>query len=252
MLSGGSTDTSRDTTRSAHTHLWEVKHQTRFTEQNKQITCSWHHRKTSQHTFFRTKPVTQTGASISLGRVKRYRKKRTGTPVPYAATMPNDVWTMDIINDSCMNGTKRRILSVVDEFTRECMALEVSTHINSYTVRSVLSRLFTKRAVPRFLRSDNGGEFIARSTAMLLHDAKCTARFIQPGKPWQNGFIESFHSTLRRDHLDVEVFFNLLDAQLKTGIYRNYYNRVRPHSALGYKAPVKYATTRLGPLCSHW
>ena len=73
---------------------------------------------------------------------------------------------------------------------------------------------------------------------MLLHDAKCTARFIQPGKPWQNGFIESFHSTLRRDHLDVEVFFNLLDAQLKTGIYRNYYNQVRPHSVnTGRKIP---------------
>ena len=135
--------------------------------------------------------------------------------------MPNDVWTMDIIHDSCMNGTKLRILSIVDEFTRECLALEVSIHINSNTVRSVLSRLFTTRAFPRFLRSDNGGEFVARFTALLLHEAKCTARFIQPGKPWQNGFIESFHSTLRRDHLDVEVFFNLLDAQLKTGIYRN-------------------------------
>jgi transposase InsO family protein len=160
--------------------------------------------------------------------------------------MPNDVWTIDIIHDSCMNGTKLRILSVVDEFTRECLALEVSTRVNSNTVRNVLSRLFTTRAVPRFLRSDNGGQFIARSTAILLQEAKCTARFIQPGKPWQNGFIESFNSTLRRDHLDVEVFFNLLDAQLKTGITRNYYDQVRPHSALGYKAPSEYATLSAG------
>ncbi len=94
---------------------------------------------------------------LRLGRVKRYRKKRTGTPVPYAATMPNDVWTMDINHDSCMNATKLRILSLVDEFTRECLALEVSTHISSSTVRSVLGRLFTTRAIPRFLRSDNGG-----------------------------------------------------------------------------------------------
>jgi putative transposase len=185
---------------------------------------------------------------LRLGRVKRYRKKRTGTPVPYAATMPNDVWTMDIIHDSCMNGTKLWILSVVDEFARECLALEVSTHINSSTVRSVLCRLFTTRAVPRFLRRDNGGEFIARSTAMLLHEAKCTARVIQPGKPWQNGFIESIHSTLRRDHLDVEVFFNRLDAQLKKGIYRYYYNQLPPHSALGYKAPTEYATMKVGSL----
>jgi putative transposase len=170
---------------------------------------------------------------LRLGRVKHFRKKRTITPVPYAATMPNDVWTMDIIHDSCMIGTKLRILSIVDDFTMECLALEVPTHVNSSTVRIVLGRLHTTSAVPRFLRSDNGGEFIARSTAMLLHDAKCTARFVQPGKPWQNGFIESFHATLRRDHLDVQVFFNLLDAQLKTGIYRSYYNQVRPHSALG-------------------
>jgi transposase InsO family protein len=83
---------------------------------------------------------------------------------------------------------------------------------------------------------------------MLLHYAKCTTRFIQPGKPWQNGFIESFHSTLRRDHLDIEVFFNLLDAQLKIGIYINNYNQVRPHSALGYKAPTEYATMIAGSL----
>jgi putative transposase len=162
--------------------------------------------------------------------------------------MPNDVWTMDIIHNSCMNGTKLRILSIVGEFTRECLALEVSTRVDSNTVRNVLSRLFTTRAVPRFLRSDNRGEFIARSTAMLLQEAKCTARFIQPEKPGQNGFIESFHSTLRRDHLDVEVFFNLLVAQLKTGIYRNYYNQLRPHSALGYKAPSEYATITAGSL----
>jgi putative transposase len=81
---------------------------------------------------------------------------------------------------------------------------------------------------------------------MLLHEAKCMARIIQPGKPWQNGFIESFHSTLRRDHLDVEVFINLLDAQLKTVIYRNYYNQLRSHSALGYKAPTEYVTMKAG------
>ena len=162
--------------------------------------------------------------------------------------MPNDVWTIGVILGSSMNGTKLRILSIVVEFTKECLVLEVSTRINVNTVRTVLGRLFTTRAVPRFLRSDNGGEFIARSTSMLHHEAKWSVRFIQPGKPWQNGFIESFYSTLRRDHLDVEVFFNLLDAQLKTGIYRNYYNQVRPHSALGYKVPAEVATMKAGTL----
>ena len=185
---------------------------------------------------------------LRLGRVKRYRKKRTGTPVPYAATMPSDVWTIDIIHDSCMDGTKLRILSIVGAFTREWLALEVSTRIDANTVWSVLGRLFTSRAVPRFLRSDNGGEFFARSTARLLHEAKWSFRFIEPGKRWQNGFIESFHPTLRRDHLGAEVFLNLLDGKLKTGIYRNYCNQVRPHSALGYKAPADVATTKAGSL----
>ena len=141
-----------------------------------------------------------------LDRVKRCRKKRTGTRVPYAATMPNDVWMIDINHDSCMNGTKLRILSIVDTFTRECLALYVATRITANTVRTVLGRLFTTRAVPRFSQSDTEGEFLARSTVMLHHVAKWSARFIQPGKPWQNGVIKSFHSTLRLDRLDVEVF----------------------------------------------
>ena len=185
---------------------------------------------------------------LRIGRVKRYQKKRTETPVPYATPMQNDIWTIDIIYDRCMNGTKLRILSIVDEFTKEYLALEISTRINANTVRSVIGRLFTSRAVPRYLQSENGGELIARSTAMLLNEANWSARFIKPGKRRQNGFIESFHSTQRRDHLNVEVLFNLLDAQLKTGIYRNYYNRIPPHSALGLKAPADYATMTAGSL----
>ena len=179
---------------------------------------------------------------LRLVRVKRYQKKRTGSQVTYVAMIPSDVWTMDIIHDSCMNGTKLRILSIVDAFTRECLALDVSSRINTNTVRSVLCRLFTTRAVPRFLRSDNGSEFIARCTAMMHHKAKWSARFIQPRKPWQNGFIESFHSTRRRDYLIVAVFFNFLLAQSTSGIYRKDTNQLRAHSALGYKAPADVAT----------
>ena len=185
---------------------------------------------------------------LRLGQVNRYRKKTTGTPFRYAAPLPSDVWTMDIIHDSCMNGTRLRLLSIGDDFMRECLALDVSTRIKANTVRSVLGRLLTTRAVPRFLRSDNGCEIIARSTGILLHLAKWSARFIQPRKPWQNGFIESVHSPLRRRHLIVEVYFNLLDAELKTGIYRNDTNRVRPHSVLGYKAPADVGTMKTGCL----
>ena len=119
-----------------------------------------------------------------LGRVKRYRKIRTGKAVPYAAPMENDVWTIDIFYDSCMNGIKLWILSILDASTRESLALAISTHINPNTAKSVLSRLLPNRTVPRFLRSDNGCAFIARSTAMLLYEDNCTPRFIQPAKPW--------------------------------------------------------------------
>ena len=176
-----------------------------------------------------------------LGRVKRYRKKRTGNAIPFAATSPNEVWTVDFVHDWCMNGTQLKILSVVDEVTRECLALEVCRRIGSRQVRDVLGPLFAERGAPKFLRSDNGSEFIARVIAVFLSERKSASHFIDPGKPWQNGFVESFHSTLRRDHLDVEVYYNLADAQMKTAVYRRYYNERRPHSSLGYLPPAEAA-----------
>ena len=178
-----------------------------------------------------------------FGRVKRYCKKRSGETVPYAATIPNEVWTIDFVYDACMNGSKLKILSVLDEVTRECLALEVATRFDSQAVKAVLEALFKERGAPKFIRSDNGGEFIARTLAVFLSESNSGSHFIQPGKPWQNAFVESFHSTLRRDHLDVEVFLNLADAQIKTAVYRRYYNEVRPHSSLGRRAPSVAAKT---------
>ena len=179
-----------------------------------------------------------------LGRVKRYRMRRTGSSVPVSATGPNQVWTVDFCFDSCLNGSKLKILSVVDEFTRECLALEVATRIDARQVREVLAPLIKGRGAPKFIRRDNGGEFIARLLAVFLSQSGSGSHFISPGKPWQNGFVESFHSTLRRDHLDVEVFLNLADAQIKTAVYRRYYNEVRPHSSLGYRPPAEAAPAR--------
>jgi transposase InsO family protein len=185
------------------------------------------------------KRVHRVWKELKLGRMKRYRKKRTGSSVPLAATSPNQVWTVDFAHDSCLSGTKLKILSVVDEFTRECLALEVATGLKAQAVRSVLSSLFEERGAPAFVRSDNGPEFIARTLAVFLSTSGVASQFIAPGKPWQNGFVESFHSTLRRDHLDVEVFHNLVDAQVKTRLYKRYYNEIRPHSSLGYRPPAK-------------
>lgn len=155
-----------------------------------------------------------------LGRLKRYRKKRTGNPIALKAERPNQVWCVDFIHDACLNGSKLKILSVVDEFTRECLALEVDTRLNARRVREVLAPLMDFHGAPTFLRSDNGPEFLARILAVFLSGSGSTSHFIRPGSPWQNGFVESFHSTLRREHLDVEVFANVADAQVKTAIWR--------------------------------
>jgi putative transposase len=134
-----------------------------------------------------------------------------------------------------LNGTRFKCLAIVDEFTRECLALEVGTSFKSLHVQKVLSELFERR--PQFLRSDNGSEFIARSLAVFLFQSGTQSRFIKPGSPWQNGYAESFNSTLRRDCLDVEVFHNLADAQIKLAIYRRYTMSNDPtlHSATAHQ-----------------
>lgn len=178
-----------------------------------------------------------------LGRMKRYRKKRTGNSVPLAAEAPGHVWCLDFCFDACMNGTKLKCLAVVDEFTRECLALEVATTFKSLRVQKVLAALFESRGAPRFLRSDNGSEFISRSLAVFLSQSGTQSRFIRPGSPWQNGHAESFVSRLRAELLDVEVFHNLADAQVKLSIFRRFYNEQRPHSSLGYRTPAQAMLT---------
>lgn len=173
----------------------------------------------------------------SMGRVKRHRKHRTGSLWALRAEHANHVWCVDFIHDSCLNGSKLKLLSVVDEFTRECLALEVDTRLNARRVREVLAPLVESRGAPAFLRSDNGPEFLARLLAVFLSESGSASHFIRPGSPWQNGFAESFHATLRREHLDVELFANLADAQVKTSVWRRWYNEVRPHSSLGGRCP---------------
>lgn len=174
-----------------------------------------------------------------LGRMKRYRKKRTGDTVPVAASRPNQVWCLDFCFDTCLSGSRLKILAVKDEFTKECLALEVATSFRSMRVQRVLAGLFEGRGAPEFLRSDNGSEFISRSLAVFLFQSGTKSKFIAPGSPWQNGHAESFVSRLRAECLDVEVFHNLADAQVKLAVYRRFYNEVRPHSSLGYRAPAE-------------
>jgi transposase InsO family protein len=181
-----------------------------------------------------------------LGRMKRYRKKRTGSPVPLSAQAPSQVWCLDFCYDVCMNGTKLKVLAIVDEFTRECLALEAATSFKSLRVQQVLSELFQTRPAPEFLRSDNGSEFISRSLAVFLSQSGTESRFIKPGSPWQNGHAESFVSRLRAELLDVEEFYNLADAQVKLRLFKRYYNEARPHSSLGYRTPAEAMSSSTG------
>jgi putative transposase len=173
-----------------------------------------------------------------LGRMKRYRKRRTGETVPVKAEQPNHVWCIDFLFDTCINGTRLKILAVKDEYTKECLALEVRTRFTSKDVQRVLEKCFAEYGAPQFLRSDNGGEFLARTLAVFLAMRGTKTYFIKPGSPWQNGFIESFNSRLRAECLDVELFHNLADAQIKLAVYRRWYNEQRPHSSIGYVAPA--------------
>jgi len=166
------------------------------------------------------------------------RKRRTG--MPDAPTAANEVWCLDFVHDACLNGTQIKILAVVDEFTRECLALEASTSIKAPKVRQILAEAFKERGAPKYLRSDNGPEFVSHCLAVWLPLSGTESRFIKPGSPWQNGKIESFNGRLRAEFLNAEVFLNLADAQLKLRLFRRFYNEERPHSSLGYLTPTTF------------
>jgi putative transposase len=174
-------------------------------------------------------------------RTKKRRKIRTGLARVFATTGPNQVWAYDFTFDRCGNGQVLKSLSIVDEWTRECLAIEVGSSITAVRVIAVLERLFEKYGAPQVLRSDNGPEFIARALkvwTLLNHSETAT---IDPGKPWQNGSVESFHATFRRECLDAEYFAHLREAKILIEQWRWEYNTQRPHSSLGYRSPAEVA-----------
>lgn len=151
------------------------------------------------------------------------------------------LWCLDFCHDACLNGSKLKVLAVKDEYTRECLALEVATSLNSQSVRRILQRLMIERGAPDYLRWDNGPEFSAGQLSLWLLSQGSRSQFIKPGSPWQNGHAESFMARLRAECLNAEVFHNLADAKLKLNLFRRYYNQQRPHSALGYIPPAQFA-----------
>jgi len=151
------------------------------------------------------------------------------------------VWCWDFVFDHTTSGSTLKWLSIVDEYTRECLCLKVDRSITSEDVIDTLAELFAMRGVPKHIRSDNGPEFIAHAIQRWTKQLSIETLYIEPGSPWENGFAESFHSRLRDEFLATEVFETLVAARKLTAAWREDYNHYRPHSSLGYVTPVEFA-----------
>lgn len=180
-------------------------------------------------------------------KVPTHAKKRrrlgsgAGSSQQRRASRPNEVWSWDFVFDTTSDGKMLKFLVVVDEFTRECLVLEVARKHNSRTVIEALATVIKERGAPRFIRSDNGPEFIAKAVRQWLAERTVETLYIEPGAPWQNAYVESFNSRLRDEFLNGEVFDHLLEAKALAARWRDEYNRLRPHGALGYRTPLEFA-----------
>jgi putative transposase len=153
----------------------------------------------------------------------------------------NHTWAVDFVHDALFGGRRFRALTVIDEWSRECLAIEVDASLTGASVTRVLQRLCETRAVPAVIQSDNGPEFRGRVMDEWAYGHGVRLQFIEPGKPIQNAFIESFNSRLREECLNEQAFLSLDDARRKVGQWREQYNRERPHSSLGYLTPEAFA-----------
>ena len=148
------------------------------------------------------------------------------------------VWAYDFVHDRTHDGRPLRMLTLVDEFTRECLAIDVARRMTSEDVLERLTDLFIHRGVPVSLRSDNGAEFTANAVRDWLARMGVRTLFIEPGSPWENGYIESFNGKLRDEMLNGEIFYTVREAKVLIERWRQHYNRIRPHSSLGYRPPA--------------
>ena len=151
---------------------------------------------------------------------------------------PNHVWSYDFVEDCTHNGRKYRMLNIIDEFTRECLAIRVSRRLKAVDVIDALTDLFILRGIPGHIRSDNGPEFIAKALRDWIAAVGASTAYIEPGSPWENGYCESFNSKLRDELLNGEIFYSLEEARVVIEAWRKHYNTQRPHSSLGYRPPA--------------
>jgi putative transposase len=178
-------------------------------------------------------------------RIRQRRRIRwDGAVTCPAATRANERWSMDFVSDGISTGRAIRMLTVVDDCTRECPAIEVDTSLGGLRVRRVLDRIASERGLPEAIVLDNGPEFRGRALAAWSAERRVRLEFIQPGKPVQNAYIESFNGRLRDECLNANWFTSLSDARRKIETWRQDYNQQRPHSSLDYLPPAEFARTR--------
>jgi putative transposase len=182
-------------------------------------------------------------AGLQVPRRRPRRRVATSRPRPVPPTARNHVWAYDFVFDTCADGRILKCLTVVDEFTRECLAIDVAGSIRSGRVIEVLAQLVSVHGAPQHLRSDNGPEFVATAILRWLQTAQIETAFIDPGKPWQNGTDESFNGKLRHEYLSLQWFRNRVEAKVGIEQWRRHYNDVRPHSSLGYLTPLEFKAT---------
>jgi putative transposase len=177
---------------------------------------------------------------LQVPRKRPRRRVASSRPRPLPATAVGQVWAYDFVFDACANGQQLKCLTVVDEFSRECLAIDVAGSIRSGRVIEVLSKLVSVHGSPKYLRSDNGPEFVSRAVLKWLTLANIDTACIDPGKPWQNGSNESFNGKFRDECLSMEWFRNRIDAKIVIEQFRRQYNEVRPHSSLAQLTPAEF------------
>jgi putative transposase len=181
---------------------------------------------------------------VGLTLPRRRKRKRRGTPAeqrPYMASKPNEVWSCDFVHDRTEYGQRLKMLTVVDEYTRECLEIRVEKRMNGVDVLETFDELFHERGAPAHIRSDNGAEFISKKFSGWLYEQGVHPVYIEPGSPWENGYIESFNGKFRDECLEEELFWSRGEAQVIVDWWRTVYNQERPHSSLGYETPFEYA-----------